>query len=122
MKKLGTGFPFPVSAEQRRKMRGTWRPRLKELPNQCASCPFRTGNDKEFQGVVDRLKEKGIQATLDVPHNVDLSVVRFGIRLGVEAHGDFICHGTAYTKDMELRDRKEHRQCPGATKAYREGP
>jgi hypothetical protein len=35
--------------------------------------------------------------------------------------GDFICHQSVYDENMDLRDKSEHRQCPGATKFHKDG-
>jgi hypothetical protein len=45
--------PTKAQIKARRKF---WMPKRKELPSQCASCPFRTGNDAEFGVIVQRLK------------------------------------------------------------------
>jgi len=37
--------------------RALWLPKLKELPEQCASCPFREDNDREFGEVMQRLAD-----------------------------------------------------------------
>lgn len=92
--------------------RKLFRPKLPELPQQCVSCPFREGNDREFQAVVVDL---AIAADLQTR---DLSKIRESVREEVSEHGDFACHGSAYLNG-ERRDNSEHRQCPGATEWFK---
>lgn len=92
--------------------RKCWRPKLKELPEQCISCPFRTGNDKEFGEIVAKLRAAH---GLPAPTKADVGFTRINLRLELKHSGDFICHGTAYTPAMAQRDPSCHRQCPGAT-------
>lgn len=87
-----------------------WRPKFKPLPEQCASCPFRKGNDKEFGEVMQRLANS---VGMDVKNNVRES--RRRVLADAENTGDFMCHGTVYTKDMERRPQSDYRQCPGAS-------
>lgn len=93
-----------------------WEPKLPPVAAQCASCPFRTDNDKEFGGVIARLREK-----LGMPGKVTAACIRharFHTRIDAE-NGDFICHGSAYDAEMNQRPATDHRQCAGATEAYR---
>lgn len=96
--------------------RELWKPQVPELPVQCASCPFLPDNDTEFGVIVDRLR-----ALHGLEKACPLSVfqTRMAVQEEVSGHGDFVCHGTAYTPEMGLRSRNEHRQCPGASKHYR---
>jgi hypothetical protein len=94
--------------------RALFRPKHKELPEQCVSCPFRKGNDKEFQAIVDKLAAANGEA-----NPAPLTVVRATIRMDATRVGEFICHHTAYDADMELKDRSHRRQCPGATAWYK---
>lgn len=91
--------------------RKTWRPRQRELPAQCPSCPFLNGNDAEFAGVVARLGGSV----------VDARFARFKIRQECSLRGDFICHGTAYDAAMRVQPARKFRQCPGASAHYRRG-
>lgn len=95
-----------------------WRPRLKLAPAQCPSCPFRSGNDKEFKEVVKRLREQ-----LGLRGNVTSELVtkaRQKIRMECTFQGEFACHLTAYDPaTMKERAPSEHRQCPGAADFYR---
>lgn len=93
--------------------RQLFRPKLKELSEQCASCPFRNKNHKAWTAVVNRLAEAS-----GVEPNSPL-IARAMIRGEASRFGDFICHCTAYNPDMTLRDPSEHRQCPGATEWFR---
>lgn len=92
--------------------RKLFRPKLAELPVQCASCPFREGNDSEFAAVCEKLAVTGGFEAQGV------SQVRASVKREVAEHGDFACHGSAYL-DGERRDDSEHRQCPGATQWFK---
>ena len=90
-----------------------WKPRLPET-TQCASCPFRAGNDAEFGAVVARLlgTKKATKAQIKrTRDNVQHDVL-------MKMRPDFACHATAYDAEMDVRPISEHRQCPGATKAF----
>lgn len=99
--------------------RALWRPRLPELPEPCASCPFSTGNNKEFGAVVARLAKTW---TFDHAHNNSASVrhARGAVKRDASKRGDFACHGSVYKEDMTMRPTADHRQCPGASAYYRE--
>ena len=94
--------------------RSLWRPKLPEVP-QCVSCPFRAGNDKEFGEIVAKLQRLPLAA---IPPFL-IWHARMRIKEDLKFSGDFICHGTAYHKDMTRRPMKEARQCPGATEFFR---
>jgi len=97
-------------------MRALFRPKLPE-GTQCASCPFRQGNDAEFKKVVIALKHSaGLKPKAT---KRDVFLARLRVRGDVEHRGDFICHRTFYGQDMERLDPALHRQCPGATKAFK---
>lgn len=96
--------------------RSLWQPKFPEVAQQCASCPFRTGNDKEFGEVIARLREK-LEMSPTVTAN-DIRHARFCVRIDAE-HGDFVCHHTAYDAKMNQRPQADFRQCAGATAAYR---
>lgn len=102
----------------RKELRQMWSPKRKEMREQCASCPFRTGNDAEFGEVIKRLcasaGERMTKATAPL--------ARLRLMEETKVMGDFICHQSAYDKDMNLRAPEENRQCPGATRHYREQP
>lgn len=98
--------------------RDAWRPKRKET-EQCASCPFRDGNNKEFGAVVRALKKA---AGMDPDKGNTVHQARMMVHMdvvGPGGRGDFVCHATAYGPEMKPRDPSEHRQCPGATAAYR---
>ena len=98
-----------------KQLRQSWSPKRKEMPTQCASCPFRTDNDPEFKAVLDKLVQSNGGGTA----NTDMA--RFRIKQDLlQMGGDFICHQSAYDENMDLRDKSEHRQCPGATKFYKD--
>jgi hypothetical protein len=91
--------------------RKAWMPRMRELPAQCASCPFTDGNDAEFAAVVARLDGSPAVARF----------ARLKIRQECSLSGEFACHGTVYDQAMRVRPRSAHRQCPGASAHYRSG-
>ncbi len=96
--------------------RWMWQPKFPEVPVQCASCPFRVGNDKEFGEVLARLRSK-----FDMPGKItkaDIGHARLRVRFDSD-HGDFVCHHTAYDAQMNQRPSTDFRQCAGATAAYR---
>jgi hypothetical protein len=100
------------------KSRKLWLPRMKEADKPCKSCPFSDGNDKEFGAVIRALKKKHGMAHED---GATVAGARAQARHDVVFGGrqDFACHATAYGPDMEVRSRSEHRQCPGAARAYK---
>lgn len=99
------------------KARQLFRPKLPELPTQCVSCPFLEGNDPEWRGLIRRLCAKAETVNLGA---VSAHRARALIHGEATMNGEFACHNTVYTPEMEMRDRKEHRQCPGATKWFKE--
>lgn len=106
-----------------KKRRSLWRPKLRELKEQCASCPFRKGNDVEFGGIVKKLLAKGgVPMTEDfVPPPQAIQNSRRLIKADLKHSGDFACHHTAYDAEMNLKPDAERRQCPGASKWFKEG-
>lgn len=95
-------------------LRACWTPKRQQVP-QCASCPFRPDNDAEFGAVLTRLN-RGVPVTAE-----QIAEARRRVKEDLQHSGDFVCHGTAYTPDMELRDDSEHRQCAGATEFWKGG-
>lgn len=89
-----------------------WIPKLPQLSKQCVSCPFLKGNDVEFGKIVQGLRSK---FKLGHASDADVLFARYSLRLEIKNSGDFVCHGTAYDENMNLRDHLENRQCPGAT-------
>jgi hypothetical protein len=86
-------------------------PKLKAMPDQCVSCPFREGNDEEFGEIIRKLA-----ASHNVSHGGgDVAFARELVHSDATKAGDFVCHLSAYTSEMELRPVEERRQCPGAT-------
>lgn len=105
-------------SEAELKARKLWLPRMQEAGRQCDSCPFLKDNEKQFGEVVSALKKSGgfrdhEGATIDEARE---RAWETAVR-----HGEFACHVTAYGPGMDVRPRAEHRQCPGATRAYRRG-
>jgi hypothetical protein len=94
--------------------RELWRPKFKELPESCASCPFKDGNDSEFEAVMQKLADAN---GLEDPVSVHES--RGRIRAETEHLGDFRCHGSVYDREMGMRPQAEHRQCPGASAYFK---
>lgn len=102
----------------RNRGRNLWMPKLREA-EQCASCPFREGNDKAFGGIVRALKK---HAGMDEDEGNTVAEARAMAHMdviGPDGRGDFVCHATAYGPEMRLRASSEHRQCPGATALYK---
>lgn len=97
--------------------RELWIPKHPELSEQCASCPFRKGNDKEFAAIVRKLRKK-LSHTKTT--KFDVAYARMAIYNEVVANGEFSCHHTVYDEASNIKPPEEFRQCPGATKYYRE--
>jgi len=96
--------------------RQLWRPKLPEMPEQCASCPFRKGNDVEWAGVIAKLAASGGKSS------VNFEQARKLVKLDINMMGgEFHCHLTVYNADMTMKPMSEHKQCPGASRYYREG-
>lgn len=89
--------------------RKMWRPKLPEMPEQCVSCPFRSGNDKEFGEVISRLQKGQPATTGQILH------ARVQLKIETSQFGDFSCHQSAYDKKMKVKPHREHKQCPGAS-------
>jgi hypothetical protein len=94
-------------------LRALWRPKRKEVPEQCKSCPFRKGNNKEFGEIIKKLGKS---------HGVDkpsVAVARASVKMEATQIGDFVCHLTAYNPDMTLRPKSKNLQCKGATEWFK---
>lgn len=106
-------------AAKHQSVRRFWTPKLKPCGEQCASCPFRAGNDAEFGAVVAKLKKKagvtGPVTTEEIEH------ARKQVKDDLLHTGDFACHGTVYHDDMSLKEPGGRRQCPGATAFWKGG-
>lgn len=102
----------------RRKLRALWRPKLPEAPAQCVSCPFHDGNDEALGKVLSRLSVKHGQPANMTPARI--AFARAQVLSDIEHCGDFVCHGTVYGPGMELLPPSGRRQCPGATKRFKE--
>lgn len=107
-----------LAAQPHESVRRFWKPKREEVSEQCASCPFREGNDAAFGGIMRKLYK---QFELDPPTPAEISASRECVKRELEHSGDFVCHLTAYNPDMSLKDGCEHRQCAGATKWWKEG-
>lgn len=95
------------------KGRSLFRPKHKEVNEQCVSCPFRAGNDKEFGKILDKLAEL---------HGVKRNSTKFSRLMVLQEatiNGEFVCHYTAYNTDWSSKDQSEHRQCVGATQWFK---
>lgn len=96
--------------------RDLWSPKRKET-TQCASCPFRDDNDAQFGTVLKALaKSSGVKRL----GSKVVKKARAMIKAETAVLGDFCCHATVYGPDMVLRSAEDFRQCPGASKYYRE--
>ncbi len=85
------------------------------LPVQCASCPFRDGNDAEWAAVVNRLRvASGLRPVKAGSKVIKRARTAVRIETGMLGKPNFACHGTAYDEKMNIRPLREHRQCPGA--------
>lgn len=105
-----------MSQPKKNDKRALWRPKLEELSQQCASCPFRQGNNDSWGAVLKRLAKAFGEK---LPNKARVTLARIQIMSETEACGDFVCHGTAYKPDMTLRDKSEHKQCPGASEWFK---
>lgn len=104
---------MPVNPDTRK----MWTPQRQEAAAQCASCPFRLGNDQEFAPVVAKLREQaGLKGPVKLLHILG---TRLAVFEDLKIRGDFSCHSTVYNPDMTQKDQSQWRQCPGATKAYK---
>jgi hypothetical protein len=95
--------------------RELFRPKTQSLSEQCPSCPFREGNEKEFGEIVQRLKA----AQGPNPDLASEEHARAVICGEVRHRGDFLCHNTVYDAEMNFRPPGQRRQCPGATAFYK---
>ncbi len=102
---------------EKQKARKLWRPKLPELSDQCASCPFRTDNKVEFTDVVQGLRRK--MGMIGTPSTFDVFVARTKIARECKDRGDFACHHTVYDSAMNIKPVSEYRQCYGATKYFK---
>lgn len=110
----------PSEAEMLEARRTFWRPKRPEVPAQCISCPFRTGNDKEFGDILKKLAI-GLNHKRKVGPKTIIAA-RFRVKMECHEQGDFVCHGTAYEADVTTqRPVTEQRQCVGATEWFRKG-
>lgn len=110
-----------ISPTQRKAARKLWRPKRPEVPEQCASCPFRVGNDTEFAKIVRILRQQS-----GIVGGITKAIVRFArmsIRMDVSAQGgDLACHYSAYDLQTgKTRPSQDWKQCKGASEFYREG-
>jgi hypothetical protein len=104
--------------QDRIEARKLWEPRMDEVPVQCASCPFREGNHDEFGQIVARLHQA---ANKPPPERFDIGYSRIEVRKTAMESGELACHCTSYTANMGIAPYDQHRQCKGASEAYRAG-
>lgn len=98
--------------------RSLWRPKRPEVKEQCASCPFREGNDAEFGAVLEKIARSHGNTTTITPAVIQHA--RLKVIADLQFSGDFVCHHTVYGPGMdEKRDPEERRQCKGATAFFR---
>ncbi len=87
---------------------------LKEVRRQCASCPFREGNDRELGDFL-----VGARICSRSNSRKRVKAIREEVKRDTLANdGGFSCHHSAYTKDGEDRPERSHRQCKGASKFF----
>lgn len=96
-----------------------WRPKRQEVASQCASCPFRVGNNVEFGEVANRLRRA--EGIMRPASREDVGFARLSLFMEAVEGGDFACHCSVYNADMSKRPMSEWRQCKGATQAYQTG-
>lgn len=111
--------------DMRKKMRQLWKPRRQELAEQCVSCPFRDGNTEAWMEILEKLRQSAPPGTKvkKTPINKrDASRARVTVRMDCMTVGEFACHHSVYDTNMKTKPATEHRQCPGASKFFREGP
>jgi hypothetical protein len=89
-------------------------PMLAEVRRQCASCPFREGNDKELREFLVNAHICSRTESRKRARRVREEVKRD--TLGSD--GDFTCHHSVYTREGKDRPERLHRQCAGATKFF----
>lgn len=98
-------------------MRKCFLPKMKEVSEQCASCPFRIGNDEEFRAILTKLRaSKGLPGEITKSQAVRSRAM---IHDDCANQGEFRCHHSVYNPDMTIKSVSEHRQCLGATKWFR---
>lgn len=99
-----------------KKARAMFMPKRPEMPVQCVSCPFRSGNTAEFMAICNKVAA----ATGEGPVSLrQVAGARRRIRLEVSRNGDFYCHSSVYNPDMTQRASSEWLQCPGATRVFK---
>lgn len=105
-----------MTKKQARKL---WLPKFKEVDRQCDSCPFDVSPSNKFAITVGRLlRAIGIHRK---PTKQEIARARASVMEDVSRAGEFVCHGTAYDKDMKLQPVEKFRQCKGASKFFRRG-
>lgn len=87
-------------------------PKFPLMPAQCASCPFKVGNDAELGAVILGLRKKfGMRETV---HAADIKHTRMRLRIDAQSAQNFLCHASVYDREMDEKPRHEHRTCPGS--------
>lgn len=107
-----------IDREIRLKGRQMWIPKLKEVDEQCASCPFLANNDKEFVDVLQRISDHAKRGKIC---KARAEIARLKIKSEMSS-GDFVCRQTVYRKNYaSKKPEKDWRQCKGATDYWRAG-
>lgn len=92
-------------------------PKFPEVSVQCPSCPFRSGNEKEFGEVLRKLTIANGDLSKMTKRKV--CSARIQVYKDVEHRGDFMCHCSVYDENMKLKQKGEWRQCLGATEWFK---
>ncbi len=91
-------------------------PNRDEVRRQCASCPFRLGNEVAFAAFLD-----GVDLVQNrSPAEVTAHYRGVSESCTVDGQGNFACHSTVYTANGKERPLHTWKQCKGATAYYRE--
>lgn len=94
-----------------------WKPRFPELPEMCASCPFREGNDQAFGDILTRIKKKHGERRPATAR--EITTARAKVKFDRLFSGEFCCHNTVYDAQMNVQRRGHWKQCAGAAAHFR---
>lgn len=93
------------------------------METQCLSCPFRKGNDAEFGAFMAKIRKLNNVPEPKTEGDKFFATffARDKVHKDIATLGDFLCHHTVYTPEMQMTDQEQWRQCPGASVAFRAG-
>lgn len=98
--------------------RQCWSPKVPEVDEQCASCPFR----EDLGAFHEVLKLVASANGAPEPNEASARLAAYQVKYEDAARGDFLCHLSVYESDYRtMKPRTEHRQCKGASDWYRGG-